>query len=135
MSYLDLTSALEDAVLAVDATFPTAYENQPFEPQPGEAYQRIDFLPAEPDDPAYGGGLLRENGMLQVTLCYPVAEGSGPALTRAELLRASLPRGATYTKNGTTVQFSRTAIIFPAIIIANRYCLPLRWRYYANVAP
>lgn len=132
-SYLDITGALEAAVLSL-SPLDTEFENQPFDPPSGEPYQRITFLPASPDDPTYAGGMVRENGLLQVDLCYPKGDGAGPAVMQAETLRAALVRGVTHVQNATTVQFSRTATIFPAKIDADRFIVTLRWTYFANVA-
>lgn len=138
MSQVLIMAALEARLAQVTPTLPTAHENVGFVPAPQTPYQRAALLPGEPVNPAYGDEMYREQGIFQVTLCFPAAggtspAGAGPARTQAELVRAAFPRGSSFTSGGVTVIVSRTASIGPAFNEADRFCIPVRVGYFAHI--
>jgi hypothetical protein len=136
MSTLAISAALETKLLTLGwGAERTAFENSAFEPTSGEAYQRIAFLLARPDNRENNAAFM-QRGLMQVTFCFPANAGAGPALQRAEQLRAAFPRGLTLpTDGGLQVIIDETPEIGPAAIEADRYLLPLRVRFYAHVWP
>ena len=125
-------TALETALAAISPALATAYENVPYEPVQGTAYQAVYLLPAEPENREIGTSYT-ERGILQVSLFYPLDTGPGAAQTRAELIRSTFYRGATFTASGITTHVDRTPEIGPARIEDDRYLVPVRIRFYAHV--
>jgi hypothetical protein len=133
MSILEVRQVLEKHLDLMSPPLATAWENQDFSPVPGTPFQAVTLLPAEPDNPE-AGGFYREQGLLQVTLCYPLQGGPAAALARAEAIRAAFKRGTSLTKNGVTTVVERTPEIGPGSPDQDRYQVPVRIRWYANVA-
>ncbi len=133
MSLLAVRNALETALNAMSPALATAWENSPYTPVNGTPYQRVYLLAAEPDNPEMGGHVT-ERGFMQITLCYPLDAGPNAAMTRAELIRTTFPRGAAFTASGITTQVERTPEIAPALIEDDRYCVPVRVRFFAHHA-
>lgn len=93
IDHIDIRAVLEARLAALDG-FPTAWENVPYKPQAGVAYQKAFYLPGT-DQPA---GIFAEagtyfSGLFQVSLSYPAGNGSGAAGQRAALVRAHFARG------------------------------------------
>lgn len=131
MSLAKTRQALETALAAMSPGIALAWENRPYTPTPGTPYARVHMLAAEPDNPEIGG-LITDRGFMQITLCYPLGTGPGAALAQAEVIRATFPRGASFTASGVTTQIERTPEIGPAMIEDDVYALPVRVRFYAH---
>lgn len=132
MTQTNIRAALEKALAAMSPALSTAYENKTFSPVVGTAYQKAATLFAEPDNPEIGSG-YQERGIFQVTLMYPKGEGAGAATARAALLRATFARGSTFTYGGTTVIIERTPEVGAGFNDGDRWAVPVRCRFYANV--
>lgn len=132
MSIVLIRRAIETKLAAITPALPTAWENAPFTPAAGAPYQRVYLLPAEPENPEWGA-MRRETGTLQISLCYPLGTGTREVADRAELIRSHFVRGTSAVADSATVQFFRTPMISAAIIDADRYVLPVRIRYFANL--
>ncbi len=91
------------------------------------------LLAAEPDNPEMGT-MATEKGFLQISLFYPLDTGPAAAMARAELIRATFIRGASFAASGVTTTVERTPEIAPAMIEEDRYHLPVRVRFYAHHA-
>jgi hypothetical protein len=135
MSIVKVRAALETQLAAMVPQLDTAWENAAFQSTAGVPYQRVNLMAAAPDNPTFGDAFYRELGYLQVTLCYPLQAGPAAAAARAELLRATFPRGMSMVKDGVTVTVQTTPEIVPAIVDGDRYCIPVRIRYFANIQP
>lgn len=133
MSLLAVRNALETALNGISPSLATAWENSPYTPVFGTPYQRVYLLAAEPDNPEMGRHVV-ERGFLQVSLAYPLDDGPGAAMTRAELIRSTFYRGAAFTASGITTQIERTPEIAPAQIEDDRYVVPVRVRFFAHHA-
>lgn len=133
MSLLAVRAALETALASITPAIPLAWENTPYTPISGTPYARVYLLAAEPDNPEMGG-MATERGFLQISLCYPLDAGPGAAMTQAELIRSTFPRGAAFSASGITTQIERTPEIAPAMIEEDRYVLPVRVRFFAHHA-
>lgn len=123
--------ALETALNNMTPSLATAWENVDFSPINGTPYQRAFLLAAEPDNPEIGG-LVIEQGILQVSLCYPLGAGPQPAEARFELIRTTFYRGASFTASGVTTIVEKTPEISPAMIEPDRYVRPVRIRWRAQ---
>jgi hypothetical protein len=134
MSAVLIRSALEVALAAMSPALATAYENAPFTPVVGTPYQQIALLLAQPANDEIGrAGLHREEGFLQVDLKYPLSTGPAAAATRAELIRSTFYRGASFTASGVTVNIERTPTIMPARVEEDRYVLTVRIFFYSHI--
>lgn len=131
MSLPAIRTALETALNAMSPALATAWENVPYDPVNGTPYQRVTLLPAPPDNPERGT-FTRDQGILQISLAYPLDAGPGVAEARAELIRDTFYRGASFTSGGVTVNIERTPEIAPAINEPDRRVVPVRVRYYAH---
>lgn len=134
MSAVLIRYALEEALAGMSPALATAPENESFAPAEGTPYQRVTMLLAEPVNAEIGrAGLHREEGFLQVDLKYPLNRGSGAAATRAELIRSTFYRGASFTASGVTVNIERTPEIMPGRVEEDRYVVPVRIRFYSHI--
>ena len=139
MSIVKIRAALESQLLTITPVIPTVFENMPYTPVNGAPYQRADLLPAETQSPSFGDNFRRETGIFQVMLCYPTVnasdlyQGSGDANARAELIRASFVRRTSLVFGGVYVIIERHPSVGAAIIAGDRFCLPVRIRYFANI--
>jgi hypothetical protein len=111
----------------------TAWRNVGFVPVQGIPYQQIDFMFAKPQNPTYGSTLIRKSGIMQVTLMYPNQQGSLPAMSRAELIEATFPRGSSFSNNGVVVNISNTAETVELGNVDNYNCVTVKIPYWADV--
>jgi hypothetical protein len=132
MSTLLIRAALETALAAMSPALPTAYENNELTPTPAAAYQVANVLFARPDNAEISASHV-ELGFMQVTLRYPLNTGPAAATTRAEAIRTAFPRGLSLTSGGIVTTITDTAEIMPGFIEADRYCIPVRVRFRAQV--
>lgn len=134
MSVVAIRAALEVALAAMSPALATAWENVPYSPVVGTPYQRVFLLKAAPDNPEMGT-FTRDQGILQISLAYPLDTGPNAAEARAELIRDTFYRGATFTASGVSVTVLNTPEVAPAIVEPDRYVVPVRIRFFANYAP
>jgi len=132
MSRAAVRSALETALNGMTPALATAWENVPYEPVTGTPYQAAFLMMAEPANPEIGGGYT-ERGYLQVNLNYPLNTGPAAAEARAELIRGTFPRGASFTADGITTHIERTPEIGSGRAEEDRYFLPVKVRFFAHV--
>jgi hypothetical protein len=122
-----------EARLALMPTLATAYENAAFTPVTGTPYQKVNLLPAQPDNITLGDGYYKEQGVFQITLCYPNNGGPAAAEARAELVVQHFKRATRMTKDGQTVLVTRTPGIAPAFVAGDRYCIPISIFYQSEI--
>ena len=132
MSAVLVASALETALDNMSPPLATAWENAPFTPTQGTPYQAVTVLLAQPANDEFGP-VYREEGFFQIDLKYPLGAGKGDAITRAELIRTTFPRGASFTASGVTVNIERTPEIMPGRTEPDRFVIPVRIRFYAHI--
>lgn len=132
MSAVLCRRALEVELAAMIPAVATAYENAPFTPVAGTPYQRVTVLLAEPANLEMSADHT-EQGFMQVDLKYPLGGGPAAASTRAELIRSTFYRGASFTASGVTVHIERTPEIMPGRVEEDRYVVPVRIRFYAHI--
>lgn len=132
MSIVAITKALEVALNSMMPPISTAWSNLPFEPVTGVAYQYADIL-SETENPTQGSDYYREIGFLQLTLMYPLEQGSLPSNQRIELIRSTFKRGETFTADGITVHISETPSRDVGVADSDRYKSIVRIPFFANV--
>jgi hypothetical protein len=115
--------------------FSTAYEGVSFTPTNNVPYQRLNLLRAEVDNTALGSAYYREVGIFQVTLFYPLNQGSNPIETRAELIRNHFKRGTGLTNGGRVVRITRTPNVKQIIRDDDRLLLVIDIPYQSEVFP
>ena len=133
MTIVAIRAALETALAGMTPALSCAYENVAFSPVAGVPYQRPYVMAAPPANPTMGDGYYRDQGIFQVTLMYPIQGGSAPAAARADMIRALFRRGASFSSGGLTVKIMTTPVINAAQIDADRWALPVRVTYSAEV--
>ena len=112
----------------------TARMNVNFIPTTGIAHQRLALITAEPDNPTLGGGnYYREQGIFQVTLCYPQNTAIDAINARAELTRAQFNRGLGLTDSGITVMIAKTAKYGAPFHNAGWFCIPVIIEWYSHI--
>jgi hypothetical protein len=134
MSIVSIRAALETALAAISTNIQIAWENGPtYTPAPEIAYLRPYLLPARPADITMGKGYRREYGLYQVNVYYPAQQGSADAAARAELIKTSFPRGATFSNGGIVVNIGGTPEIMGGTPNGEHYMIPVRIPYWANI--
>jgi hypothetical protein len=134
MSIVSARAALEVKLNSISPAIDTAWENKKFQPSSTDRpYQRVYLLLAEPENPTLGDGFHRIIGILQVTLFYPLNTGSAAAATRAELIKTTFKRGTTMTAGGVVVKIDRTPEISPGRIDEDRFAIPVKIPFYADI--
>lgn len=113
MSALSIRRALEAALDGMSPSLATAWQDAPYEPTPGTAWQRVDILHANPRPLEMSGKWHEEPGFMQVSLFYPQDAGSATIEARAELIRDTFKHGNEFTASGVTVKVSNTPSINP----------------------
>ncbi len=111
----------------------TAWEGVTFTTVNPIPYQRVNLMSALPENPTMGSSFYREVGMIQITLFYPSGAGTADAVRRAELLRSTFKRGATFTNTGVNVNIMRTPEIFPPLISDGQIVVAVRIAYWADI--
>lgn len=127
-----IRTALETALNGMSPALSTAFENAAFAPVSGTAYQKVNLLTAEPDNSAYGSHYI-EQGIFQVTLMYPLQTGPAAAAARAELIRSTFYRGASFTSGGISVIVNKTPSISPGSVDGDRWMVPVKISWFAYV--
>lgn len=133
MSLESIRIALETQLATITPVLVTAWENNAYISIEGTPYQQVWLLPATPDNPTMGDDHYREQGLLQVSLKYPLLTGPALITARAELIRSAFKRGTSLTSGSITVRISST----PEIGIGQEengwWVVPVRIRWFADV--
>ena len=132
MSVVKIRAALETALNGMTPAMATAWENAAFVPVPGTPYQQVNVLFATPLN-AEIGSRHQEIGYMQVKLMYPLQVGTATSSVRAELIRATFKRGATFSNGGITTMITDTTEISPGSIDGDRYSLPVKIKFVAQI--
>ena len=133
MSIVNIRKALEVALAAITPAISIAYENAAFAPVVGTPYCKPYLLMATPDNPTMGDGFYRERGIFQITLCYPLQIGTAGAAAQAEVLQTAFKRGATFSNGGVSVKVMATPSIGQAQVDAERFSLPVKVTWQADI--
>lgn len=133
MSVVACRAAMETALNSMSPALATAWEGQDYKPVVGTPFQRVAVRLADPEPLEQSGKWHRERGYLQVTLFYPGQTGPGAAEARADLLRGTFYRGATFSASGVTV-FAETPAVYPPLPDDDWRVVPVRIPFYAHIA-
>jgi len=133
VSIIKVRQAIELGLFYITPAIDTAYDNFPYTPSTNTPYQRVTLVPSLPDNTTFGDGHYQERGLLFIELHYPINNGSVTAATRAELIRTTFKRGASFTNGGLTVIIEKTPEIGQGMVQDAFWILPVRCRYYAEV--
>jgi hypothetical protein len=133
VSIVLVRAALESALNGMSPALSTAWENHAFTPPAvSTPYQRAFLLAARPDNQVFGSAYF-EQGIFQIDLMYPQQSGSAAAAARAELLRSTFSRGASFTSGGVTVRISDTPEVMPGMNEESRYRITVKIRFFAQI--
>lgn len=132
MSRVSIRAALETGLNGLSPSLATNWENVAYTPTPGTAYQAVALLFARPVNNEFSAN-YRQDGILQVTLRYPINTGPAAATTRAELIATTFKRGATFSSGGITVTITDQLEVMPGYVDADRWAIPCRSRFTAHV--
>ena len=130
---VNIRDALESALASIDPTLPIVYENTSYEPQQGVPYCEAFLLTAAPDNSTLGDGFYQEQGVFQVTLRFPLDEGTLACATLAGQIRELFKRGATFTAGGISVQILRTPTVLQGLPDNGRWRQDVRITWNAGV--
>lgn len=133
MSQPTIRAALETALASIKPDIDTAWQNVSYSPVTGRPYQAAFLLPAEPNNHSMGDGARQERGIFQINLMYPPGQGTTAAGARAELIAGLFRRGASFSRNGITVQIERTPEIADGREDGDRWMVPVKIRYFCNL--
>lgn len=111
----------------------TAFENAPYTPVTGTAFQIATLLVAEPDNQTVGDAHYQEQGIFQITLMYPLQVGTATVMARAELIRTTFKRGNTFTSGGVRVVVTKTPEVSAGRIDGYYFSVPVRIRWQAFI--
>lgn len=133
MSLPSVRAALESALNDMSPPVQTTWQNMPYTPVNGTPYQKAFILTAEPGNAEYGSH-YQERGIFQVTLMYPLMTGSAAAEARGELLRTTFARGNSFVSGDVTVMIERTPHIGHGMVDLDRWAVPIKIRFFANIS-
>lgn len=136
MSNKAIRAALEARLLAMPDGIDRArthFSNVKYVPVSGQPYQEVTIMPAPPFN--YAGTSLRKrlSGIFQVKLAFPYGAGPGLAEEAAERLQAWFPQGLSVEANNVTTRIDRTPDIRPGRVEGDRWVVPVRVTYFANI--
>jgi hypothetical protein len=132
MSSLKIKAALEVALNGLSPPLATAWENTAFTPVLGTPYQYVRFLGFIPNNVEFGES-HQIDGFFQIDLMYPLLEGTGNILARAELIKALFKVGSSFTNNGLVVNITETPQIGSGQNDGDRWKIVVRIYYSAWV--
>lgn len=136
MSLLVIRQQLETTLDAVSAgQIESNYENVFYKPTKDVAFQRVQIVFGTPENPTVGDNFYREIGFMQVTLYFPLQSGVKDSATWAQTLRTTFYRGRSFVTGKVTTIVSETLSRLPSIVEDDRYVVPLRIPFFANVLP
>jgi len=130
---VNIRAALETALNGMSPALSTSWENAAFAPVAGTAYQQVNLLCAQPDNSEYGR-THREQGYMQVKLMYPLQIGTSTVAARAELIRSTFYRGASFVSGGVTVKVTHTPEVSPGSVEGDRFAVPVKVRFAAFIS-
>lgn len=135
MSQYEISVAFDKAIVDMPnglGKSKTAFENLSVKFAADQPYQVLRLIPGEVENPTLGDNYHREVGIYQVILKYPLNKGTGDAREQAEFIKAYFNRGKTLVYGQTEVTVQNTPTIEAPYIDDNRYCIPIRIRYYSS---
>jgi hypothetical protein len=135
VSIAAIRTALGNALSGMSPALATEWPNIVYVPVVGTPYQTFNVMFATPDDNEIGAGATRfvEQGYLAIGLRYPAGSGPDAADARAQLIRNTFTRGATFVSGGVTVMITHVPRILPGRNDEDRYVVPVQIPFQAQV--
>lgn len=133
MSIKEIRGALEAELATLAGTVPIAWENVAYRPTVGKPFLRATLLPAQTQNPSFGGVHNRETGIFQVDVYMPTGGGSAAAAAWAETIRSGFARGTVFTSGAITVRILQEPSIAPALAGSDWFTIPVSVPYLADV--
>lgn len=128
----EIRKALETRLAAIASPLSTQWENKAFTPVAETPYQNVNLILAAPANPEMGR-LYQQQGIFQITLRYPIGPGPGAIEATAQAVRDWFYKGLQVAANGLTVTVNNTPEIGGPFNDGDRYCIPIKVRFFANV--
>lgn len=132
MSLASIRAALEVALNAMSPALSTAWENAAFSPVAGTPYQDVSVQWAKPNNPEFGSR-HDELGDLFINLMYPLQVGTAAIAARADLVRTTFYRGATFTSGASSVLVTGTPEVRPGIVAGDRFSVLVKIPFFSQV--
>lgn len=104
----------------------TAYENKDYIPTTGKEYQEVYILPSSNNVPYINETSYKMEGLVQITLCYPINEGRSKAMDRANLYMGLFPVGTVLTIDSLKIRIKGVPQITNLGVDTGRYKIALR---------
>ena len=109
MSETKINAALIQGYQAAALGLSTGYEGKAFEPQSGVPHALVRVVPADTDVASLGvGGFDEHVGFLEITVLYPLDDGTGNLLAKVDAARAYFVAGRRLTYQGLCVRIRRS---------------------------
>jgi hypothetical protein len=111
MSLQNIRSALAQAFQSGGFGLPVVYENAPRSTQANAPWAEFFFIPNQPVVRTLGDqGQDEHTGIVQINLNYPLHEGPGRVLQKADQIRAVFKAGAAFTHTGQVVHIRSSGL-------------------------
>ena len=133
MSIEKIRAALETAVDGITPVLPTAWQNDSFDPIKGVAWQRVTILTGRPENQVMDTS-FKENGVLRISLFYPLRIGSALASQRIDLIRSVFPRDTKLVKDNVTVTTVGTPEKTSEQVETDWYSVVIDVRFYSEIS-
>lgn len=125
--------ALERRLSTLTPAIPTAYGNAVYKPVANQPYQRVVFVPRNPNNSTLGSDFYLEQGEFQIFLAYPKNAGEADALDRADAIRSLFKRGTFMLEGDVRVHILGTPSVRGSAVIEDRLVIPIIVNFEAEV--
>ena len=134
MSLATIRAALETRLNGITSPLPTAWENVPYTPTVGTAWQRVRLLVNDPVDYAVTSDVIEQRGFLEVLIFYPQNAGTSAAATRAQAIADRFAPVQTLTSGSAKVEILGRSRIGTGIATDDWYAIPMSvpWRSFTG---
>ncbi len=131
MTRLAIRRGLETKLASITPT--TQFENTELDNNVREAEQEAYLMFARPENPTMGDTHYRQFGVFQITLRYPLNEGSTAIGEQADILAAEFHRGLSVIADGVTTVIYETPEIGEGRKIEGKWVVVVRVRFHADI--
>lgn len=134
MTIATIRAALEVRLNGIASPLPTAWENVPYTPTAGTAWQRVRLLINDPADLAITSDVVEHLGLFEVLTFYPPGAGTAAAAARAQAIADRFAPVQTLTSGSTRVEILQTARIGTGFPADDWWCVPVTvpWRSWTG---
>jgi hypothetical protein len=134
MSQISIRSALETKLATLTPKVSTQFENVTFTPVTNVPYQSAYLLMNSPEDTTVADSVMyREKGIFQITLRYPLGNGTVAIMTQAEKIRTAFKIGTILTKDNRRVLCDKTPDIRVLPNEVDRFVVVVRIFFTADI--